>query len=62
MSEYFPESKSWGGRVKVELDFSNYATETDFKTATGVDISSFAKETYLGDSTSNVDKLDIDKL
>ena len=26
MSEYFPEPKSSGGRVKVELDLSNYAT------------------------------------
>ena len=26
MSEYFPESKPLGGRVKVELDLSNHAT------------------------------------
>ena len=26
MSEYFPELRSLGGRVKVELDLSNYAT------------------------------------
>ena len=31
MGEYFPESKSSGGRVKVELDFCNYATKADFK-------------------------------
>ena len=30
MSEYFLEPKSFGGRVKVELDLSNYATKTDF--------------------------------
>ena len=30
MSQYFPESKSSGGRVKVELDLSNYATKADF--------------------------------
>ena len=29
MSEYLPEPKSLGGRVKVELDLSNYATKTD---------------------------------
>ena len=29
MSEYFPEPKSSGGRVKVELDLSKYATKTD---------------------------------
>ena len=31
MSEYFPESKFSGGRVKVELDVSNYATKVDLK-------------------------------
>ena len=35
MSEYFPETTSLGGRVKVELYSSNYATKTDFKNATG---------------------------
>ena len=29
MSEYFPEPKSLGERVKVELDLSNYATKVD---------------------------------
>ena len=45
----FPESKSSEGRVKVELDLSNYVTKAYLKNSTGVD-------------TSNVDKLDIDKL
>ena len=31
MSEYFPELKCLGGRVKVELDLLNYATKTDLK-------------------------------
>ena len=31
MSEYFPELKSSGERVKVELDLSNYATKADLK-------------------------------
>ena len=31
MSEYFPESKSFGGIVKVELDLSNYATKVDLE-------------------------------
>ena len=43
MSEYFPEPKSFRGRVKVELDLSNYATKTDLKNATGVDTLYFAK-------------------
>ena len=29
MNEYFPEPKSLGGRVKVELDLSNYSTKPD---------------------------------
>ena len=37
MGEYFPDPKSLGGRVKVELDLSNYATKTDIKNVTGVD-------------------------
>ena len=62
MSEYFPEPKSSGGRVKVELDWSNYATKTDLKNATGVDNSSFAKKVDLASLKSDADKLDIDKL
>ena len=27
MSEYFPQRKSLGGRVKAELDLFNYATK-----------------------------------
>ena len=62
MSQYFPEPKSLGGKVKVELDLSNYATKTDLKNATGIDTSSFAKKVDLANLKSNVDKLDIDKL
>ena len=43
MSEYFPELKSSGGKVKVELDLYNYATKVDLKNARGVDTSKFAK-------------------
>ena len=62
MSEYFLGPNSLGGRVKVELDLSNYATKTDLKNATGIDTSSFAKKVDLANLKSNVDKLDIDKL
>ena len=57
MCEYFSESKFSGGRVKVESDWSNYATKIDLKHATGVYISKFAKNVDL----PNI-KLDIDKL
>ena len=43
MSEYFPEPKSSGGRLNVELDLSNYATKADLKNATGVDTSTYVK-------------------
>ena len=43
MSEYFPESKSSGGRVKAELNLSIYATKVDLKNITGVDTSDFTK-------------------
>ena len=62
MSEYFPEPKSSGWRVKVELDLSNYATNADLKNATCLDTSKFAKKVDLANLKSHVDKLDIDKL
>ena len=61
MSEYFPEPTSSGGRVKVELDLSNYATKADLKNAAGVDTSDFTKDTDLTNLKSDVDRLDINK-
>ena len=43
MSEYFAEPKYSGGRMKVELDLSNYTTKADLKNAAGVDSSKFTK-------------------
>ena len=62
MSEYFRQQKFLRGRVKVELDLSNYATKADLKNATGVNTSDFAKKTNLAHLKSNIDKLDIHKL
>ena len=42
MSQYFPPNRSPRGHIKVELDLSGYATETDLKNVTPVDVSSFA--------------------
>ena len=61
MSEYFPEPKSLGRKVKVELHLSNYASKTDLKNATGLDTSKFVKKIYLSNLKLNLDKLDIDK-
>ena len=47
MSEYFTEPKSSGGRVKVELDLSNYATKADLKNGTGFDTSKFSEKVDL---------------
>ena len=60
MSEYFPEPKSSAGRLKVELDLSNYATKGNSKNATGVDTSTFAKKVDLASINPNVDELEID--
>ena len=60
MSEYFPEPKSLGRRMKVELDFSNYATKPDLKNVTGVYKSKFAEKVDSARLNSEDDKLDID--
>ena len=44
MSEYFPEPKFFGRRVKVDLDLSNYATKVDLKNPADVDSSKFVKK------------------
>ena len=58
MSEYFPEPKSSGGRVKVEFELSNYKTKADLKNVTGADTSTFAKNVDLANLKCHVDKLD----
>ena len=62
MSTYYPPYKSSGQNVKVELDLTNYATETDLKNITHVDVSSYASKTNLSALKSEVDKIDVDKL
>ena len=61
MSEYFPEPKSSGRRVKIKIDLSNYATKEDLKSAAGLDTSKFAKKVDLANLKSDLDKLDINK-
>ena len=48
--------------MKVELDLSNNGTKTDFKNATRINTSSFAKKVDLASLKSNIDKLNTDKL
>ena len=62
MSRYYPLYKSSSQSVKVELDLTNYATKTDLKNITHVDVSSFASKTNLAALKTEVDKTDVDKL
>ena len=62
MSTYYPPSKSSSSNVKVELDLTNYATKTDLKNITHVEVSSFASKTNLAVLNTEVDKIDADKL
>ena len=62
MSEHFPEPKSLGGRVKVELYLSNYSTKADLKNRTGFDTTKFAKKVVLAHLKSDVHELNTDKL
>ena len=59
---YYPPYKSSSNNVKVELDLSNYATKTDLKNITHVDVSSFASKTNLAALKTEVDKIGTDKL
>ena len=41
MSQYFSPYRSSVRNIKVELDLNGYATKTDLKNVTHVDVSSF---------------------
>ena len=64
MGQYFPPYRSSGRKIKVnlDLDLSNYATKTDLKDVTHVDVSSFASKTNLASLKTEVDQIDIDRL
>ena len=62
MSQYYPPYRSSSNNIKVELDLANYATKTDLKNITHVDVSSFASKTNLAALKTEVDEIDADKL
>ena len=62
MTTYYPPYKSSSNNVKVELDLTNYATKTDLKNITHVDVSSYASKTNLAALKSEADKIDVHKL
>ena len=59
---YYPPYKNSSNDLKVELDLTNYATKTDLKNITHVDVSSFASKANLAALKTEVDKIDVDKL
>ena len=60
MSQDFPKPfRSFGGKINVKDDLSNYAAITDLKNVTHVDTSSFALKTNLASLKTEVDELDI---
>ena len=60
MSKYFPKQyEPSGGDINVKVDLSNYATKTDLKNVTHVDVNSFALKSNLASLKTEVD---IDKL
>ena len=59
---YFLEPFTSKNKVQVELNLSNYATKSDLKNATSVDILHFAKKDDLANLKTEFDRLDIDEL
>ena len=63
MSQYFSKPyEPFGGDINVKVDLSNYATKTDLKNVSHVDVSSFVIKLNLASLKTEVDKLGIDKL
>ena len=62
MTQYYPPYRSSSNNIKVKLDLVNYATKTDLKNITHVDVSSFANKANLAALKAEVDKIDADKL
>ena len=63
MSKYFPKPyKSSDRDINVKVDLSNYATKSDSKNLSHVDVSSFALKLNLASLEAETDKIDADKL
>ena len=59
---YYPPYRNSSNNIKVKLDLVNYATKTELKNITHVDVSSFASKTNLAALKTELDKIDADKL
>ena len=63
MSQYFPKPyEPFGGDINVNVDLPNYATKTDLKNISHIDVSSYALKSNLASLKTEEDKLDINKL
>ena len=63
MSDYFRRRyKPFDGDIIVEVNLSNYATKTDLKNVSHVNVSSFALKSNLASLKTELDKIDADKL
>ena len=63
MSDYFCRRyKRFDGDVSVKVDLSNYATKTDLKNVSHVDVNTFAPQSNLASLKTEVDKIDAGKL
>ena len=62
MSQYFPKPyEPFGGDINVKVDFFNYATKTDLKNVSHIDVGSFPLKSNLASLNTEVDRLDINK-
>ena len=63
MNQHFPKPyETFGGYINVKVELSNYATKTDLKNMSHIDVSSYALKSNLASLKTEVDKLDINKL
>ena len=63
MGQYFPKPyEPFGGDINAKVDLSDYATKTDLKNISHVDVSSFALKSNLASLKTEEDILDVDKL
>ena len=63
MSQYLPKPyEPFEVDINVKVDLSNYATKTDLKNISHIDVSNHALKSNLASLKTEVDKLDIHKL
>ena len=62
MSQYFPPYRSFGRKINVKVDLSNYATKLDLREATRIDTYNFTLKSNSVSLKTEVDNLHIDKL